>query len=245
MDLQGIWEECGRLLNDPLNQRWSQTVLTTRANEAQTIVQGYTKALKTDETLTPTANTQAVTLDADTLDILRVVITRTNGDQFPLEGSTVDELDFNYGDWRNWDPGEPKTWFYDASNQTINLVPKPDSNNAITNGLVVTEIREPVAMSNASDVPFDSNNQLVPYHYAIISYVVSRCWNDDGTPEALSKSKFFRSGSMARPGEFENEIMRINSQFDNPAVPTNIKYQLQGGRLGSGFPTKSNPLGFW
>lgn len=245
MDLSAIWAECGRLLNDPGNVRWIQSTLTTRANEAQKVIQGYTKALKTDDTVTATANTQAVTLDSDTMDILRVVIQRTNGDQFPLEGTTEDELDFDYPDWRNWDAGEPKTWFYKGSNQTLNLVPKPDSSNAIASGLVVTGIHEPADMSSSTDVPFDSNNQLIPYHYAIVAYIVARCWDDDGTPEALSKSKFYRSGSMARPGEFESEIMRINSQFDNPMVPTNIKYQLQGGRLGSGFPTKSSPLGFW
>lgn len=243
MTLATIWAEAGRLLNDPNNQRWSQDILTTRANEAATIIQGYTDALKTDETLTATANTQAVSLDSDTMDVVRVVIERSNGDEFPLDGTTEDDLDINYPNWRNWDPGEPKTWFYKANNQTLNLVPKPDSNNAISNGITVTEIRKPAAMSAPGDIPFDSNAQLAPYEYAIVSYVVGRCWADDGTPEALAKSKFFRSGSMARPGEFENEIMRINSQFDNPQVPSNIHFQKQGGRLGGMyFPDKSNPL---
>lgn len=242
MNLGELHTEIGRLLNDPLNQRWGTDLLTDRINEAQTIIQGYSKALKTDETVTATADTQAVTLDADTMDVIRIVIQRTNGDQWPLDGTTEDDLDFNYPDWRNWDAGEPKTWFYKASDQTLNLVPKPDSNNAITNGIVVTEIREPAALSSSSDIPFDSNNQLVPYHEAIVHWVVAQCWIDDGTPEALAKSRFHRSGTMSKPGEFENQLMRIFSQFDNPQIPQRIKYRKQGGRVGSSFPSKSDPL---
>lgn len=245
MTLATIWAECGRLLNDPNNNRWSTDILTVRANEASAIIMGYTDALKTIETLTPTANQQQVTLNANTMDIIRVIIERQNGDQFPLDGTTEDDMDYYYPDWRNWDSGDPWTWFYRAADQTLRLVPTPDSNNAITNGLQVYEIRKPANMSTGSDIPFDSNNQLVPYEYAIVAYVVSRCWADDGTPEALGKSKFFRSGSMAKPGEFENEIIRLNAQFDNPQIPTNVKFQKQGGRLGGMFPTKDNPLGGW
>lgn len=245
MTLQYIWSESGRLLNDPNNSRWTTTVLTERANKAQTIIQGYAKAVKTTETLTPTANTQAVALNANTLDITKVVITRSNGDQFPMEGTTVDDLDIEYPNWRNLDAGEPKTWFYDGVAQTLNLVPKPDSNNAITNGLEVEEIRKPASMAAAGDVPFDSNAEMEPYEDAIVSWVVSKCWADDGTPEALGKSKFFRSGSMAKPGEFEKELMRIYSQFNNPQVPTHIHFQKQGGRLSGWGPSKANPLGSW
>ena len=242
MNLSELQQEIGRLLNDADNTRWSASILTTRINEAQTIVQGYTRALKTDDTLTPTANTQAVTLDADTMDIIRVVIQRQDGDQFQLEGTTEDDLDFDYPNWRNLDAGEPKAWFYKGSNQTLNLVPKPDANNAISNGLIVTGIHKPPSLSASSDIPFNSNNQLVPYHMSIVHWVVAQCYLDDGTPEALAKSKFHRSGAMARPGEFETQIMRILAQFDSPQVPTRIKFRLQGGRIGPYYPSKTNPL---
>lgn len=243
MNLSQIYTECGRLLNDPNNSRWPTTTLLDRINDAQRTIQGYTKAVKTDTTYTVTASTQAVTLNARTMDVLRVEITRSNGDVFQLEGTTKDDLDFNYPNWRNIGAGEPKTWFYDATNQELNLVPKPDANSVVTNGLNVTSVYTPTDLASASDIPFDSNNQMVPYHDSIVNYVVAKCWQDDATPEALSKSKFHMSGSMAKPGEFENEIMRILGEFDNPRVPTNIKFQPTGGRLGSGFASKSNPLG--
>jgi hypothetical protein len=246
MNLAGLQSEIGRLLNDPANQRWGADILTTRINLAQTEVMGYTDALKTDESLTPTANVSAVILNANTLDIWEVVITRTNGDQFPLEGMDIFDLDFTYPDWRNWDPGEPKTWYYKGSDQTLNLVPAPDSNAAFASALTVTEIRKPADISVPADIPFDSNNQLVPYHMAIVHWVVAQCWLDDGTPEALAKSQFHRSGMISKPGEYEKQIMRINSQFDSPYVPRNIKYQKQGGRLGGVYVySKSNPLGTW
>jgi len=80
---------------------------------------------------------------------------------------------------------------------------------------------------------------------AIVHWVVAQCWMDDGTPEALGKSKFHRSGSIIKPGAYEDEIMRINDEFDNPKLPRQIKYQKQGGRLGSWAPSKTNPLGSW
>lgn len=245
MTLSYIWNESGRLLNDPNNQRWTTSVLTERANKAQKIIQGYSKAIKTTETLTPTANTQAVSLNANTIDINRVTITRLNGDQFPLEGTTVDDLDIDYPNWRNIDAGEPRTWFYDGVNQTLNLVPKPDSNSAFTNALSVEEIRKTTDMTSSTDVPFDSNAEMEPYEDAIVAWVVSKCWADDGNAEALGKAKFFRSGSMSQPGEFEKELMRINSQFNNPKVPSRIHWEKSGGRLNGWGPSKSDPLGTW
>lgn len=245
MTLQYIWNECGRLLNDPNNQRWSTTILTERANKAQTIIQGYTKAIKTSETLTATANQQTVALNANTMDVNRVIITRANGDRFPLDGTTVDDLDEDYPTWRNLSAGEPKTWFYDGVGQTLNLVPKPDSNNVVASGLEVEEIRSTTDMSASTDVPFDSNAEMKPYEDAIVAYVVSKCWADDGTPDALGKSKFFRSGSMSKPGEFEKELMRIYGQFNNPRVPSHIHFEKQGGRLSGWGPNKANPLGSW
>lgn len=243
MNLSDLYVECGRLLNDASNDRWPQTVLLSRINDAQRVIQGFTKAIKQDTTYTVTANTQAVTLNSRTMDVLRVEITRQNGDIFALQGTTKDDLDFSYPNWRNLDSGEPKTWFYDATNQQLNLVPKPDSNSVVTNGLNVTSIYTPTDLASSTDIPFDSNNQLVPYHDAIVHYVVGKCWQDDGTPEALGKAKFHMSGSMSKPGEFELEIQRILGEFDNPLVPANIKFAPQGGRLGGvSYPSKSNPL---
>jgi len=155
MNLTQIYGEVGRLLNDPNNQRWPQSVIADRVNQAQAEVMGYTDALKTEETLTATANTQAVTLNARVMDISSVVILRTNGDSWPLEGTTEYDLDFDYPNWRNLSAGQPLNWFYRAADQTLNLVPKPDANNAITNGLIVTEIRVPVDVASSTDIPFD------------------------------------------------------------------------------------------
>lgn len=246
MNLTELQAECGRLLNDPNNQRWIPDVLTARINMAQTIVQNYVNAVKIKEQLTATANTAELALNANTMDILEVVMTRSNGDKFPIQGTTRVDLDFDYPGWRNLDSGEPKTWYYDASNQQIVLVPKPDSNNVITNGIEVLEVRNPAAISSGSDTPFDSNNQMVPYHLAVVHWVVAQCWSDDGTPEALAKAKYHRSDTLARPGVYETHIMRLLARFDIPEdAPTRVKWQPQGGRIGGWGPTKSNPLGGW
>lgn len=246
MILSEIWAEAGRLLNDPANTRWTTDVLTFRVNQAAMIVNGYANAVKTTETLTPTANTQQVNLNANTMDIIRVTFVRSDGDRISRQGISRFDLDFDYPNWENLNAGEPQTWFYDASNQQINLVPKPDSSNAITNGLEVIEIRKPANISVAADIPFDSNNQMVPYHLAIVHWVVAQCYSDDSTPEALAKANFHRSGSLDRPGQYEQHIKRLLDKFDVPEdAPTRIKWRPSGGRLGGWGPTKANPLGGW
>jgi hypothetical protein len=244
MNLSQIYTECGRLLNDPNNSRWPTATLLDRINDAQKVIQGYTKAVKTSESVSISEGNSQAALNARTMDVIRVKIQRPGGDQFPLDGTTYEEMDFYYPNWRNLGNGEPKTWIYDATQQILVLIPKPDANSAaVTTPLSITSVWTPTDLASPSEIPFDSNNQMVPYHDSIVHYVVAKCWQDDATPEALSKSKFHMSGSLSKPGEFENEIMRILGEFDNPRVPTHIKFQPTGGRLGSAWmPSKSNPL---
>jgi hypothetical protein len=96
MNVNEIYSESGRLLNDPNNTRWTTTVLLARINMSTPIIQGYTNAIKTKETLTAVADTQEVSLNSNTLDITRVAMTMQNGDIRPLTGVTRKELDYIY-----------------------------------------------------------------------------------------------------------------------------------------------------
>lgn len=246
MNLSEIQAESARLLNDPNFQRWPAATLTVRANIAQTKIQGATDAVKTSETLTPVVSTRTITLDADTMNLVRASKTKFNGAIVPFNGISREELDFRYPDWQQWQDGEPLFWYYDATNQQINLIPKPDATNAITNGITVWESRVPAPLVNSTDIPFESNNQMIPYHIAICYWIVAQCWLDDGTPEALGKSKYFMSGNMLNPGLYEKEVGRILSEFDVPEiVPDQILWQPEGARTGLNFPSKSYPLAGW
>jgi len=245
MNLSGLQAECGRLLSDPNNQRWSLATLTTRINLAQTEIQGYTSAVKTSETLTPVANQRTLGLNANTMGIVRATKTLSDGTTIkPFNGITREELEFIDPNWQQWTAGEPMYWFYDATNQQVNLAPAPDSNNAIANGMTFWESRQPAALVNTTDLPFDSNNQMVPYHYTIVHWVVAHCFMDDGTPEALQKANYHYSGKMLAPGKYELQLGRIMAEFDVPeAVPEHILWQQQGGRVGVwNIPSKSVPL---
>ena len=163
MNLSQIQAECGRLLGDPQNDRWSAATLLTRINLIQTEVQGYTSAVKTDESLTPVAGTATISVNADTMNIIRATKTLSDGVTVkPFPGINREELDFLYPDWKQWQQGEPLYWFYDATDQQINLVPTPDSANAISSGITVWESRKPADLSASTDTPFDSNNQMIP-----------------------------------------------------------------------------------
>ncbi len=246
MNLSQLFAEIGRLLNDPSNDRWSQSVLTTRINEAQTIVQGYTSAVKTKELLTPTADVAAISVSALTLDILRVTLTLPSGRVKPIEGISREELDYRFPDWMNLGSGEPDLYWFDGTNAQVNLVGPPGSSYATSNALSVWEVRKPADLAAASDIPFDSNTPMVPYHLSIVHWVVAQCWMDDATPESLAKSKFHKSGMLERPGEFEKQIMRIREDFDAPVdIPERILWRPQGGRLARrGFASKSYPFTF-
>lgn len=244
MNVSSMYAEIGRLLNDANNDRWSQSVLLTRMNLATTRILALTNAVKTKETLTATANTAAVQLATSVLDVIRVDINRTNGDWVKLRGFTRDQIDFEDPGWQQRTAGEPLGYWWDGTNQQLNLIPVPDAANAIASGLRVWEIQIPTDLANTNDVPFGSNTAMVPYHMAIVHYVVAQCWMDDGTPEGLSKSKFHRSDDFGHPGKFESEIKMIWKKFDAPEdIPNKILWRPEGGRASKiGVASKSNPL---
>lgn len=245
MNLLEIKQECGRLLNDPGNQRWSGDVITSRANQIQTEIQALTNAVKTTELLTPTAGSAVVSVDSSVINIVRVRKTMPDGSILPLPGITEDELDYKYPNWSQWDDGDPIFYFFSSSLSRISLVPAPDSVHAITNALSVREIRKPADLSDDADIPFNSNTGMIPFHMTIVHGIVALCWEDDGTPEALAKAIFHRSNNPDRPGQFENQIKIIKSTFDMPTnISTSIMQRPQGGRLGRwGRPSKASPLG--
>lgn len=244
MILSELQTQIGKLLNDPNNTRWTPDVLLTRINLAQTEIQGLTNAVKTQETLTPVAAQSYLAVNANSMDIVRASKTLFNGSVKPFNGITREELDFRYPDWQQWIAGEPQLWWFDATLQRIYLVPAPDSTNAITNGITLWESRKPADLVNSTDIPFDSNVSMIPYHMSIVHWVVAYCWMDNGDPESLAKSKFHKSGNMLNPGQYENQIGRIMSEFDLPEdVPEQILWQPEGGRIGTLiFPNKSNPI---
>jgi hypothetical protein len=245
MNVSEMYAEEGRLLSDPNNERWSQSVLLFRNNQAQMIVQGYARARKESVSLTPVAGTAEVALGTAVMDILRAKITESDGTVQPLVGKTREQLDYNYPGWENWDADLPRFYWYNASSNEINLVPAPSSEYAISNGLTVWTVQPPDTLDDSADVPFDGVTNLLPYHYSIIHWVVSTCLMDDGTPEALGKAKFHKSGDFDKPGQFELQIKRMWALFDTPTdIPARFLWRPTGGRAsgsGSGV-TKSNPL---
>lgn len=241
MNLTTLSDEIGRLLSDVTHDRWSQSTLTTRINLAQTEIQGATKAVKTIESSIST--TSPVTLNANTMDIMRVILVNSDGSTKELTGITLEELIYLYPDFGSWGMGEPLFYLYDATTQSLNFEPSPSSSWPT---VTVSEIRKPSDLSASTDIPFDSNNQMIPYHLSIVHWVVAQCFMDDGTPESLAKAKFHKSGSMLRPGEYEKQLGRIMAEFDTPTnIPSHILYKPTGGRINGWVgPSKASPLGW-
>lgn len=244
MNLTQLQQEAARLLSDKNNDRWSLDVLTTRINLAQIEIQGYTAAVKTQYSLSTDAGVSNIVVNSDTMNIIRIVRQRSDGTLVPFQGKTNEELDYLNPDWRQWPIGEPLYWFFEESVPRIVILPAPDASNAISGGLTVYASLKPADLVNPTDIPFNSSTPMIPYNYAIVHWVVAHCFMDDGTPEALAKSKFHRSGSMEHPGEYEKELGRIMAEFDAPeAIPSRVMYKPQGARVGFTYwPSKSYPF---
>lgn len=241
MNLLSLQQEIGRLLGDSTNDRWSASTLTTRINLAQVEIQGYTNAVKTNENVSVTAGVNSANLNANVMDVIYATKVKTDGSRVPFQAISRYELDFMYPDWQQWPAGDLVFFYYDATQQQIILAPAPDSTISL---IILGESRKPADLVNATDVPFDSNNQMIPYHIAICYWVVAECFMDDGTPESLVKSKFHKSGNMLHPGQYENQLGRIMAEFDVPEiVPSHVLVRPQGGRIGNyNVPSKSNPI---
>jgi len=245
MDRQSLETEIGYLLGDPRHTRWSVTKLRERIEFAQQQVQALTGAIRQTNTYTPVADTKEVTLGTDIIDIIRATLTDSDGEILPLEGKARQDWDFYYPDWENEDAGQPREFSFDPSNYQIILRPKPSSDYAVASGLKVWEVNIPTALTGSTSTPFEGNTAMQVYTMSVVHWVVAQCFQDDGTPKALTKARFHRSNDIDRPGEFEKWIKMINSKFNAPSIiPSRVKWNPQGGRRGgSRYPNKSYPLG--
>lgn len=247
MNLVQIEDEIGRLLGDPNHERWILSTLLTRINQAQIEVQSYTNAIKQLVSYTPVAGQNYITLSSDILTVISATKTFSDGSTRPLPLITIQELDYLYPDFRQWTSGEPLYAYLDGTYQKLYLVPTPDATFAATSNAIKTyESQMPTDLVNSADIPFDAFTPMIPYHMSIVHWVVAKCFQDDGTPEALAKSRFHKSGQILHPGEYEKELGRILAEFDiAEQVPSRIMFKPAGGRVGSWWiPSKSNPLTF-
>lgn len=234
MILSEIWAECGRLLNDPANTRWTTDILTVRANLAAIEIQGLTNAVKTVSSYTPVGvGDRRVHLTAGVMDIIRAERVTSDGSIVPFPGIGREELSFLYPDWQQWSNGELRYWIFEETTNRLFLAPAPDASNVITDGIQLWQSMKPTALALPTDVPFDSVVSMYPYHMSIVHWIVAQCWMDNGDQDSLAKSKFHKSGILEHPGEYEKQVIRIRKEFDSPhAIPARILWLPQGGRLG-------------
>ncbi len=248
MDLSALWAECGRLLGDPSHDRWSTDVLTARANIAQNEINISTRALKQTGTASLVAGSTTVSIGATPADIIKVTIQRPNGDVVELAGISPEDLDFHYPNWRQWEDGDPILYYPDISAAQINVVPPPSVEAAaVSNPLSITSVRRfGTELSASTDIPFAGFTSLYPYHMTIVHWVVSQCWMDDGTPEAMGKAIFHKSGNIERPGQYELQIKNLLQTLDKPTdVDYRVLWKPEGGRTGTwGVSRKQNPLSY-
>lgn len=244
MNRQQLEQETARLLNDINNTRWSLATIDTRLEFAQQDVQIQTNALKGSQIVTPTANTAAVTINSDILDILSVTLTDSAGNVFPLKGVTKEELYVRRPLWLQEAAGQPDSYWPNFTDSVINLVPAPSSQWAITNAITVVEVEPPNAMTGNSSIPLSGNSALVPFHIGLCYWVAAECLMDNSDSESLQKAQYYRTGMLEKPGEYEKIIMKILTHFDKPTdARARILWRPSGGRLGGWPVSKSSPLG--
>lgn len=115
----------------------------------------------TAETITMTAlvaDTQEYSFDASVLDVwdVRYLRSSTAGDSIQLKPTTVDYLDYEYGDWRGDEHGEPKFYYFTGVN--IGLYPKPDTTSSASYPQLSIYVTDSVTLSTGSTMAPRINN---------------------------------------------------------------------------------------
>ena len=91
-----------------------------------------------------------------------------------LDFTNVKKLDEDYANWENTKGGTPLEWYqlflstWNKNEIQIGLYPPPSGTEAGNNKLRVDFSEQPQDLASDTDVPFNDNQRLYPYHSAII-----------------------------------------------------------------------------
>lgn len=193
MNLSELHALIGSLCNDPGHDRYSTSDINTELDNSQDKWNVHAKILKDTVTLTTVAGTRQYAISG--LTGTPISFTRVTHKGIELRRREKSWFDlFSSDDWSD-DEGTPRNYYIEATdpdNQYVVVYPTPESEDAGDN-LAIEYIKRHTAMTSDSDLPFNGNTLLVPYHWGLAYDVAARLLARDPNSQNAQKSSDYNS----------------------------------------------------
>jgi hypothetical protein len=97
-----------------------------------------------------------------------------------------------YNDLSSWEsvPTGLPTEYYERGDY-FGLKPTPALTYSTTYAIQIDYYKKPVELSSSTDIPFDGNRLLVPYHKLLVMGVVIMCLKEDGDSAAALQTEYY------------------------------------------------------
>lgn len=221
MDVSAFYTLIGDLTNDPAHDRYTTSQILTVMNNVLDEWNLEAAVLKDTVTLTTVAGTRSYLLSTltgtpvrfDRVTHLGIELERRDKSWFDLYASD---------DWSD-DTGTPKMYYINVSDpdlQNIYLYPTPQDADAGAN-LVVEYVKRQDTLTATTDIPFNSNTLLYPYHHGIAYRASALLLLRDPTPDARFKASGYQSTASA----VLTKVIEVFKEQEKEEPP-----RLRGGR---------------
>ena len=160
---------------DTTRQRWSDTVLDSRIDQAHERIVALTKCVTARQTDDIVSGTQEYAVPQTCLEVTNVMWLDTNSVLTSLTKMTESELNSANPTWRA-DTSSTPTTYYRRGNY-IGVYPKPDYDR--TGGLVYDYISRPTSLTSDNSIPYGALYDLYPFHDCIAYMVAEQCKFDE------------------------------------------------------------------
>ena len=160
-------------------QRFSTAQIDTFLNEAQRQMQNDAWLYQGAFRMSLTSGTIEYPLPADYITTIRVTIASMSITQVSFQG-----LDQNSTNW-TVATSTPTEYFIDSfvSGAPSNIGFYPNPKFTTTNSVFVQYVRQVPTLVNPTDVPFNGNAELLPYHDGLADFAAARGWQLLGRPD--------------------------------------------------------------
>jgi len=174
------------------NRRWSDTLLNFRINQIQTNISEETRCLIARISTHTIANQREYNFPSDMIAPIRLAY-HIHGSTPPaykkLEFYIIGGLDNENANWENLSAGLP-TKYYEFGDK-YGLHPKPSAVYTSTYAVQIDYYQRAADMIADSDIPFNGDVLLYPFHKLLILGVVIWCRGDQGMPSPDLETKYY------------------------------------------------------
>ena len=202
-------------LTDTTKQRWTDAQLLDRINIIQQAMVRNTFCLQSQYTIDTTSTTREYALPSDCLKVIRVsydVAASTVGDghYYKLTWASIAGLDAT-SNWEAKAVGKPLDYYERAG--YIGLPTIPSATYYGDDKLKIDYVVIPSSVSASTDIPFNGNYSLYPFHEGIIYGVASLCLWAEGNMQEFTIAEAKYKEIIATLDKIYNTQLDRNTNF--------------------------------